>query len=401
MVRMITLDRRSIKDYVRFRLYEPTTRFIGVAKIRLKNFIIEGKRTNKNVSIIDAVLMSDNQISTSEKQFTPFFIYRKELREKFNFVFNRVLIQDALKTPSLISHCDIIFLKLSFRTPEAEVFRIMKWLNQVKGQAKLVYYDGDDDACVQWPDLLKQVDLYVKKHLFSDRDLYRQKFNGKSNLTDYVCQHADISLEDHTVLETQPIEPELIDKLYLSHNIGLDDNILALYKGNLSHQITKKENDIICRATVSQDHWTYHLRKDVAPKLEGLASQCKVLTPQQRVSQEEYYQELLNSKICVSPFGFGEICWRDFEAVLCQCLLIKPDMSHIETEPNIYVPYETYIPVKWDFSDLEEKCLYYLAHPHEREKIVWRAYQVLEEYYQDKKFLASFETMLQQIDLIC
>lgn len=397
---MITLDKRSIKNSIRFRLYEPTRHFTDVAKIRLKNFIAEGKSTSKKTSLIDAVLLSDNQISTSEKQFTPFFIYRKELREKFNFVFNHVLIQDALKTSSLISQCDIIFLKLSFRTSKDEVLRITKWLNQVKGQAKIIYYDGDDDACIQWPELLQDVDLYVKKHLFSDRNFYQQKFVGKNNLTDYVCQFSELSVEDHTVLETQPIEPKFIDKLYLSHNIGLDDKIFDLYKQNINRQITKKENDIVCRATVSKDHWIYHLRKEVAPKLEGLASQCKVLTPQQRVSQEEYYQELLNSKICVSPFGFGEICWRDFEAVLCQCLLIKPDMSHIDTAPNIYVPYETYIPVKWDFSDLEEKCLYYLAHPHEREKIVQNAYQVLKEYYQDKKFLTSFEAMLQQINVI-
>jgi len=27
------------------------------------------------------------------------------------------------------------------------------------------------------------------------------------------------------------------------------------------------------------------------------------------------------SKICISPFGYGEICWRDFEAIIFGCLL--------------------------------------------------------------------------------
>ena len=31
----------------------------------------------------------------------------------------------------------------------------------------------------------------------------------------------------------------------------------------------------------------------------------------------------------MSPFGFGEICYRDFEAMLNGACLIKPDVSHL------------------------------------------------------------------------
>lgn len=390
---MMALNKQSFKSSIRFRIYEPTKHFVDIARIKLKNFTSAGQ-INSNL-FINALLLSDNGAYTSEQQFSPLFTYREELRDKFHFVFNHSLIQDALSVPSLLSKYDIVFLKLSFLTPEVEALRITKWCDQVKGQAKLIYYDGDDDACVQWPEILKYVDLYVKKHLFADRELYQKTFIGKSNLTNYVSQKWNLSVEEHDVLQTKPIETEYIDKLYLSHNIGLDEKITALYKDNLKHQFGRKDNDIICRATVAKKHWIYYLRKDIAPILEGLSSQYKVLTPQQRVSQKEYYQELLSSKICVSPFGYGEICWRDFEAVLCRCLLIKPDMQHIQTEPNIFLPYETYIPVQWDFSDLEEKCLYYLAHPNERDRIVNRAYQLLEAYYQNKKFLSTFMNMLQ------
>ena len=33
-------------------------------------------------------------------------------------------------------------------------------------------------------------------------------------------------------------------------------------------------------------------------------------------------------------------------------VLVKPDMSHLETLPDLYRPGETYLPVRWDFSDL-------------------------------------------------
>ena len=39
--------------------------------------------------------------------------------------------------------------------------------------------------------------------------------------------------------------------------------------------------------------------------------------------------------------------------------MIKPDMSNVITHPNIYIPYETYIPCALDWSDLIEKIDYY------------------------------------------
>lgn len=57
----------------------------------------------------------------------------------------------------------------------------------------------------------------------------------------------------------------------------------------------------------------------------------------------------------ISPFGWGEICYRDFETLISGAVLIKPSMEHLQTYPNIYIPNETYIPVDWNLSDLEEK----------------------------------------------
>jgi spore maturation protein CgeB len=103
---------------------------------------------------------------------------------------------------------------------------------------------------------------------------------------------------------------------------------------------------------------------------------------------------MIRSKICISPFGYGEICWRDFEAILCGCLLIKPDMSHVETNPDIFMAGQTYVPVKWDFSDLEEKCAYYLAHDDERERIAAGAFNVLDDFYKNGGFIKSLTALL-------
>ena len=52
-------------------------------------------------------------------------------------------------------------------------------------------------------------------------------------------------------------------------------------------------------------------------------------------------RELAQCGICFSPFGYGEVCWRDDEAVYSGALLINPGMSHMVTEPDVFVPGET------------------------------------------------------------
>ena len=76
--------------------------------------------------------------------------------------------------------------------------------------------------------------------------------------------------------------------------------------------------------------------------------------PRKRVPNEEYNRELRSTKLVCSPFGWGEICTRDFEAFVYGAALVKPSMEHMDTFPQWFIPNETYIPVKWDFSDFTE-----------------------------------------------
>ena len=70
---------------------------------------------------------------------------------------------------------------------------------------------------------------------------------------------------------------------------------------------------------------------------------------------EEYTKVLYNSKLSLSPFGMGEVCFRDFESMQSGTVVVKPNMNRVITKPNIYVEDETYISVDSNWSDLEEK----------------------------------------------
>ena len=69
------------------------------------------------------------------------------------------------------------------------------------------------------------------------------------------------------------------------------------------------------------------------------------------------------SKICISPFGLGEITLRDFEIIISGSAIFKGNCDHMDTWPNLFIKDQTYIDYKWDLSDFEDKLDYYVQHP--------------------------------------
>ena len=95
----------------------------------------------------------------------------------------------------------------------------------------------------------------------------------------------------------------------------------------------------------------------------------------------EYVNILRRSKCTLSPFGMGEVCFRDFEIIQYGSVMIKPDMSNVVTYPNLYIPYETYIPCKLDWSDLEEKINWVKDNPIKAYDIIKNAREVFKKKY--------------------
>lgn len=375
--------RQQLKRSLRFGFVEPARQLVDHALVSLAS------RPVTRLCVI-----SDDEVYTSEQQLAPLRAHRAALRDELGVVIGRVLIRDALAMPPAeLGRYDALLLKLSYRTPAKEALALARTLRQRAGpRVPLLYLDGDDDLCVQWPELLDHVELYVKKQVFRDRAEYERPRNGKTNLTDYVARTFGVSFEHDPIPASRGVERGHLHKIVLGWNVALDDKIRALHRAAPSP--AERDIDVICRANVEPHLWIHPLRAPVASILERLAPEHRVLTPAARVSQVEYYREMQRSRICVSPFGYGELCWRDFEAILCGCLLVKPDVGHLETEPDVFVPLETYVPVRWDFADLEEVLRHYLAHPEERERICRRAHAALLAYEHGGGFVRTFARVL-------
>lgn len=80
----------------------------------------------------------------------------------------------------------------------------------------------------------------------------------------------------------------------------------------------------------------------------------KYISKKDKLPFQEYWEYLYNSRVCISPFGMGEVCFRDFESIATNTILIKPNMDIVITEPNIYIDKKTYFGVEYDWSNLNE-----------------------------------------------
>jgi hypothetical protein len=239
-----------------------------------------------------------------------------------------------------------------------------------------------------------EVDRYLKKHVFADRAAYLRTYQGKSNLTDHLHRTQGLRLVDHAVQSSGPLDAACLGKISVGWNIGLDDKIDDLFRSLPAPRLEGRSVDIASRAYVPPTLWTHGLRAPVVEQLERMSARFRVVAPRDRVGQDQYYRELLDAKLCVSPFGYGEICWRDFEAILCGCVLVKPDMGHVRTQPDVFIPGETYLPVRWDYADLAEQCERLLADDARRQAMARRARDVLAQALGEDWFLSRFGELL-------
>lgn len=353
-------------------------------------------------SPVRVLLLSDQISRTNELQFSPYFWFRNALAEKAGFVFRPMrLVSGALPTASDLRGYDLIALKLQYKTPPEDVEKIAAHVSQHKELGtKLAYFDGIDDLCILWPALLEYVDLYVKRHTFSDRSLYLKDHVGSTNLTDYVFRNHGALALDGDSSQSGAVRPENLPKIILGLTFGMDEWALRLHQETPKASLARERpHDVVCRADVPAN-WMGYLRRPIAPIMDRLRSKgWDVITPEKRVSREAFYEEMASAKIYISPFGYGEICGRDYECVILGSLLIKPEMGHAEAYPDIYRPYETYVPVAWDYSDLEEKVEYYLNNPEERARITADASRVLDEAYGEEWFVNHVHSFRKQTDL--
>jgi hypothetical protein len=89
---------------------------------------------------------------------------------------------------------------------------------------------------------------------------------------------------------------------------------------------------------------------DLVEAWPGGASMC---VRGRGLSHRDYMDVLMRTRVVVSPFGWGEPCYRDYEAILAGCVVVKPRCDWVRCSSGIYQSHM----VHWcraDWSDLQE-----------------------------------------------
>lgn len=251
-----------------------------------------------------------------------------------------------------------------FDSPDDEIIRVLVKLK--KKCSMLVWLDTADSTGTPKFQFLPYVDFYLKKQLLKERTRYFGPIWGGKVHVEYY--HNLLGIDDPEVHKNESFSPiineEDLQKVGISWNVGAGN----FAKGNIMTQIfhphdytksytfinpdNKKYYDIHFRGSAWSPLAGYQ-RREVIERLKN-ANDLSCPDTTKRVPIKEYNKELMNSRTVCSPFGWGEICRRDFETFIYGGALIKPDMSHIDTFPQWYIPEETYLPIRWDFSNFDE-----------------------------------------------
>jgi len=312
---------------------------------------------------------------------------------------------------------------------------LLEYLSEIRSKVKkIIWFDNSDSSSVTNFEVMPYVDIYLKKQILINKSLYNSNFYGGRIFTDFY--HKKFKIVDKEPFQNNfPLKKKYEHKLRLSWNIGLGNIhnsfnsfysflryffpflIFKRFNYKFTNPEKIREIDFFFRGSIKYNRNTikFHREKlfnDLKTKLRtknfvsviGRNVFYKnrisdfIRKAQGRLSNREYFKIQNNSKISFSPFGWGELGARDYEIILGGSLLVKPRMDHMQTWPNIFIPNKTYVPLEWDFSNLEEIFETYPKNHKLRNRIISYSQEVYKESISDngmEKFCYWFIKQIQ------
>lgn len=239
----------------------------------------------------------------------------------------------------------------------------------------IVWLDLSDSCGTTSFEVLPYVKKYVKKQYYKNKDFYRLNFYRNRYYADYY--QSKYQIEENIKFNYCQLLHRYENKLILGWNIGVGcyfnnfnyskfkkyQCILNLLYNNNFKELSKFTLGFYNDNFKSKDiFYSFNLRKKNQKKAIHLQRQLvnnilseRFKVKQQRLTHKNYLIELRKSKVSVGAFGWGEVCYREFEAIKMGSAVIFPNVDYMETWPNIYQDNISYVSYKLDLSDLLEK----------------------------------------------
>ncbi|QIE44586.1 glycosyltransferase family 1 protein [Pseudohalocynthiibacter aestuariivivens] len=332
------------------------------------------------------LLAVDHRIPQS--QFFPFHYYADRFRDRYDADIREVVMEEYGDPAKHPVDATTVCYQSNFDISDEKLNRHMSEIRSLNPHARIIYMDWFAPTDLRMASrTATHVDAYLSKHLLRDRARYDRPTYGDTTLMDYYGQ--SFGLEHQTQQFDIPVG--FWDGLHLGPSFATADFMLPVFdKGALPQGA--RPVDLHARIAIEGTSWYRTMRQGCADAVAALNGvNCVTGTG---VRHDLFLREMRASKICFSPFGYGEVCWRDYEAVMTGAVLLKQDMSHVETDPDIFVSGETYVPVAWDLSDFAEKVEWLLRDEVVRQRISAAAFDVLQTYARSGRYVDQMAPVL-------
>ena len=324
-----------------------------------------------------------------------FFLFEKDLNEldlEVNFYssINKKFLE-----------ADYLFLN-SRSLPQKKGFVDTIYLEKLFNKnSNLYWFDMRDSAGTTQFEVLPYVKKYIKKQFYKDKNLYLKKIEGGRFYSDYYIKNYKI--KDAMDYKSELLNPIYINKLILGWNLGVayffdstkfskmdyyKEFIKLKFFSNKHYSMILEDFESWERDSQKFDiislmnrkihrNSVVHQRNELQNILINYENKNKIIN--NRYSKKDYYKTLKNSKVSVGAYGWGEVCYREFEAIKCGVAFMTADMSNIETWPNIYIKNETYQPYDLDFKNFLPNLKNLIKDIGLRKKFVANSKQILNE----------------------
>jgi hypothetical protein len=195
----------------------------------------------------------------------------------------------------------------------------------------------------------------IKSYLFRDRALYNTTYD-RAHIA--AMHFAELAC-------TRPLHRDELPEPQISE-VGLA-KLHVGYSGFGCHQILKqcidrrvdlempRATDVWYMGTVDYEGTEIDTHRRLAIRAAESYPGQSVTSAGRVIQRPHYYDALQNSRTALCPWGWGEGTYREYEAMALGTVVIKPDTSYVEADPDVYRPGETYVPCRPDFSDAHEK----------------------------------------------
>ncbi|MEM9759770.1 MAG: glycosyltransferase family 1 protein [Pseudomonadota bacterium] len=360
---------------------------------RLARAFLDRPRLGRSGLKTDIYYSSDR---ISFAQINPFAFYAPELRRRFGAELRFRPVEPLLAGTSTSGrNAEVVLFQTWFTVDPKRLQTALQRIRDANPRAVIAFVDGFAHNDIRLARFVSEhIDFYLKKSLFKDQSQYFLSFEGDTNLTQFYGRLFGI---DQTPTDWQT-PPSILPKLKLSPNFFTAPTLLKRFLQDAPRLDGDRPIDLHARLATRGNPSYAAMRRaamEAAKSLKGLNVPTETGIPWKR-----YLQEMGRSKLCFSPFGYGELCWRDIEAFLSGAVLVKPDMSHLSTLPNLYEPRETYLPVAWDFSNLEEVVREALADDALRERLAIAAFDRVADYLRKGNFVNDMADLFDRADML-